>query len=242
MLYIEFPSWLTPRVIPGLPVRWYGLMYLIAFAISYSLFLYQVRRHGQSITAHSGDVHNLFFWMIVGLLLGGRLLSVLIYDPSGYYLQRPWRIFWPFENGRFVGIQGMSYHGGLIGAVKKTSSGDLYAAAQRSICSNGATCSLPGIPLGYTFGRLGNFINGELYGRVTTRSWGIVFPNANRVPATEAWARDVAREVGIQIEESGQMLNLPRHPFAACMRPSSRVSFCGCCYGSLSPSGAPSRV
>jgi phosphatidylglycerol---prolipoprotein diacylglyceryl transferase len=68
-----------------------------------------------------------------------------------------------------------------------------------------------GIPLGYTFGRLGNFINGELYGRVTTVPWGMVFPSAEGFPAKEQWVRDLAARVGMALPSSG-LVNLPRHP------------------------------
>ena len=67
------------------------------------------------------------------------------------------------------------------------------------------------IPLGYTFGRLGNFINGELFGRVTTKPWGMVFPLAERFSTYEPWVRKVADEVGMEYE-LGQLVNLPRHP------------------------------
>jgi phosphatidylglycerol:prolipoprotein diacylglycerol transferase len=69
-----------------------------------------------------------------------------------------------------------------------------------------------GIPLGYTFGRLGNFINGELYGRVTTLPIGMVFPHAERFSAKEAWVVDIAQKVGITIPSADALINLPRHP------------------------------
>ncbi|GHU28085.1 hypothetical protein FACS1894164_20420 [Spirochaetia bacterium] len=68
------------------------------------------------------------------------------------------------------------------------------------------------IPLGYTFGRLGNFINGELYGRVTTGFWGMIFPDAQRLPAYEAWVREAAEKSGIAITSNTAMVNLPRYP------------------------------
>jgi len=67
------------------------------------------------------------------------------------------------------------------------------------------------IPLGYTFGRLGNFINGELYGRITKAPWGMVFPNAEGFPAKDQWVKDFASAVGIPVPGSG-LVNLPRHP------------------------------
>ena len=68
-----------------------------------------------------------------------------------------------------------------------------------------------GIPLGYTFGRLGNFINGELYGRITTAPWGMIFPNAESFPANQQWVKDYAASVGLPVPATG-LVNLPRHP------------------------------
>ena len=126
------------------------------------------------------QLSSLFFWGILGLLLGARLFSTLIYHGDATYWKKPWLIFWPFnERGQFTGLQGMSYHGGALGGllaviifakVKKYSFreiGDMFAAA---------------IPLGFTFGRIGNFINAELYGRITSVPWGMVFPNAGAHP------------------------------------------------------------
>ena len=212
VLAIPYPSWLKPEIIPGLPFRWYGLMYLVAFGIAYLLFSYQIKE--KKLELPKDTAASLFFWGIAGLLLGARLLSALIYnydtaDPNKY-LRNPLLIFWPFdENFRFIGLQGMSYHGGLIGAAagiiiyckrKKLSflqMGDLIAVS---------------VPLGYTFGRLGNFINAELYGRVTSSSWGVIFPHAEKLSARLNWVRDIAQEAGIPLPPGNTgMVNLPRH-------------------------------
>ena len=204
-LAIHFPSWLKPEIIPGLPVRWYGLMYIIAFGVAFFLYRRQIRE--RNFPMSDDDLSSLFFWGILGLLLGARLFSTLVYETSNIYRRQPWLIFWPFRNGRFTGLMGMSYHGGAIGGalavfiysrVKKISFreiGDMYAAS---------------IPLGYTFGRLGNFINGELYGRVTTGPLGMIFPHATPLPANEGWVRTAAAQAGIAI--NGATVNLPRHP------------------------------
>ena len=208
LLSLSYPSWLSPEIIPGLPFRWYGLMYLLAFGTTYLLFIRQVRE--KSLPLSRDDIGSLFFWTILGLLVGARLLAALVYDTSGRYLRNPLLIFWPFdERMHFTGLQGMSYHGGFLGAltaiivfcrVKKHSFlmvGDLMAA---------------GIPLGYTFGRLGNFINGELYGRVTALPWGMVFPHAERFSPREPWVRDIAAAAGIPLAGIDGPVNLPRHP------------------------------
>ncbi|MDR0444367.1 MAG: prolipoprotein diacylglyceryl transferase [Treponema sp.] len=205
LLSIPFPSWLKPEIIPGLPVRWYGLMYIFAFGTAYFMYRRQVKERNFPMT--DDQLSGLFFWGILALLVGARLFSTIVYHPDNTYILQPWLIFWPFRNGRFTGLQGMSYHGGAFGGllavvayakIKRFSFreiGDMYAAA---------------IPLGYTFGRLGNFLNAELYGRVTTSPIGMIFPRATRLPAAESWVREIAEKTGTAI--TGAFVNLPRHP------------------------------
>ncbi|MDR1352088.1 MAG: prolipoprotein diacylglyceryl transferase [Treponema sp.] len=207
LLAVNFPSWLSPEIIPGLPVRWYGVMYIVAFGIAYLLYRRQVRE--RNFPMSEDNLSGLFFAGILGLVLGARIFATIVYETSDIYIRRPWLIFWPFRDGRFTGLQGMSYHGGVIGGalgfvifglVKKfdiREIGDMFAGS---------------IPLGYTFGRLGNFINGELYGRVTAWPVGMIFPNAQRYPAREAWALEIAEKTGIPVPGADAMLNLPRHP------------------------------
>jgi len=206
--FINYPVWLKPEIIPGLPVRWYGLMYLVAFSIAYLLFRKQIREG--ALEAGDDDVAGFFFAGILGLLLGARLFAVTIYDPTGYYLRKPWYIFWPFdESGRFVGLQGMSYHGGVAGCITGTL---IYCRVHRQNWLHWADTLIAGLPLGYTFGRLGNFINGELWGRVTTMGWGVVFPHAPRIPVNTPWLADFARKAGVEISRIARSVNLPRHP------------------------------
>lgn len=208
MGFIHFPEWLKPEVIPGLPIRWYGLMYLVAFLVTYLLASRQVKKG--AFEAENEDVVNYFFWAIIGLLIGARIFATLIYDATGRYLSRPWLILWPFDGrGNFVGLQGMSYHGGLVGVIVATV---IYCRVKRWRFFHWADIIVAGIPLGYTFGRLGNFINGELYGRVTTVAWGMVFPHAPGFPANEEWVRETARKAGMDIDPAQRLVNLPRHP------------------------------
>ncbi|MFW6249721.1 MAG: prolipoprotein diacylglyceryl transferase, partial [Alkalispirochaetaceae bacterium] len=205
--YLEYPDWISPVIIPGLPLRWYGLMYLIAFATSYLLFIYQAKE--RKLDVDKDEVLNLFFWMILGLLVGARIFATTIYDPTGYYLSRPWRIFWPFdENMSFTGLQGMSFHGGLVGVVVAFI---IYCKVKRIDVLDWGDMLVTGIPLGYTFGRIGNFINAELYGRVTASPLGMLFPNARRVPADHSAAQRIAEEAGISIPDGAELINLPRH-------------------------------
>lgn len=191
---------------PGLPIRWYGLMYVIAFSIAYLLILIQVKRKETSLD-NEGAL-NAVLYCVVGLILGARLFSVLFYDGSWYYWTHPHLIFWPFRGGQFVGLPGMSYHGGLVGAIvggwifSRTNKVDFFELADTVALAS---------PLGYTFGRLGNFINGELYGRVSTARWAMLFPEATPFSTNYSWVREIADQVGIAYE-SGALVNLPRHP------------------------------
>jgi phosphatidylglycerol:prolipoprotein diacylglycerol transferase len=215
--YIPYPPWIRPEIIPGLPIRWYGFMYLVAFAITYLLFMWQLGRRaaqrGEVVASTDRDaVLDLFFWAIIGLLVGGRAFAVTIYDPSGYYLQHPLQIILPFSvtdgRVRLTGIAGMSYHGGVVGA---TIAIITYLKVKKLDVLEWGDMLVSGIPLGYTFGRLGNFINGELYGRITTAPWGMIFPNAESFPANQQWVKDYAASVGLPVPASG-LVNLPRHP------------------------------
>ncbi len=210
LAFVQYPAWLKPEIIPGLPFRWYGLMYLVAFAVAYLLVRVQVREKG--IAVAKDDVLNLFFWAIVGLMVGARLLAVTVYSPDGYYLSHPWEIILPVRivggRPRLTGLAGMSYHGGLAGVIVASI---LYTKRKGWSVREWGDMLVTGSALGYTFGRLGNFINGELFGRVTTLPWGMVFPLAEEFSTREQWVGEVAAKVGIDL--SGlQMVNLPRHP------------------------------
>ena len=207
-LFINYPSWIKPEIIPGLPVRWYGLMYLVAFFIGYILFKKQVSENKLNIS--EDDISNIFFWIILGILLGGRIFSTLVYDTTGKYWSNPLLIFWPFDKDfHFTGLQGMSYHGGLLGGVAACV---IYCRKKHFNTLVIGDMLAVSIPLGYTFGRLGNFINGELYGRVTAVSWGMIFPHANRFSTADSWVIKIAEKSGIDLSAAGQFINLPRHP------------------------------
>jgi len=205
---LEFPTWLKPEIIPGLPFRWYGLMYVLAFGTAWFLFRVESRRIKAPWTEELAA--NFFLWAIVGVLLGGRLAGTLIYEPTDYYWRHPWFVFWPFdETGRFVGYQGMSFHGGLVGVIVATL---VWCRVHKEKWLAWADIIAVSVPLGYTFGRLGNFINGELWGKVTDAPWGIVFPYAEKFSAGKPWVQEMAAKAGIAINSMNDMVNLPRHP------------------------------
>ena len=206
-LFINYPSWISPYVIKGLPIRWYAVMYVFAFATAYILFMGLLKeKENRDIKKESAE--DLFIYCVIGLLIGARLGSCLFYDDALYYLSHPWLVFWPFRNGEFVGLPGMSYHGGVIGAIV---AGLIYTKVKKISFLRFADLSTSAIPFAYTWGRLGNFINGELYGRVTTSRMGMVFPTAERFSTTHQWVRSVADTVGI-VYSPGDYVNLPRWP------------------------------
>ena len=208
---MRFPAWLKPEIIPGLPFRWYGLMYVVAFGVAWLLFRHESRRRRAPWS--EDDEAGFFFWAIVGLLVGARLFGTLVYDPTRYYWAKPWLIFWPFdESGRFSGFQGMSYHGGVVGVVVATF---VFCKAKRFRWLEWTDVLTLSVPLGYTAGRLGNFINGELWGKVSSGPIGMIFPNvpdSGRFPAREAWVQEAADRAGIRLGSMNDLVNLPRHP------------------------------
>lgn len=174
----HLPEQISPVIfqIGSFKLQYYGLMYIVAFAITYFLVLYRIRREDRFGITKS-QVADLTTYAILGLIVGARLGYVLFYNLS-YYLEHPLEIILPFDfsNGMtFVGISGMSYHGGLIGILLV-----IWLHTRKAGLNFWDVMDLyvPVVPLGYTFGRLGNFINGELYGRATTSPIGMYFPLA----------------------------------------------------------------
>lgn len=217
-LYINFPKWIHPEIFPGIPVlgllRWYGLMYIFAFATAY-LVLKRERKEGLLDTteqkATEDDIFSFITFGIIFLLLGARIFSTLVYDTSGLYWKKPWLIFWPFdtETKQFTGLAGMSYHGGFIGGLIGMI---IWCITHKRPVWKWIDAMVVAIPLGYTFGRLGNFMNGELYGRITTVPWGMVFPRAERFSYSINWVQDFAATCGMTVAEGTKLVNLPRHP------------------------------
>lgn len=213
-LFINYPKWIRPQIFPGVPIleniRWYGLMYIVAFSIAFVLFR-RLKNEGALDTPDtkttSDDIFNFFTFTVVFLLLGARLFSAFIYDPSKMYIKKPWLIFWPFQNGKFVGLAGMSYHGGVVGAFIGAL---IWCLRHKKPLLKWLDAIVVCIPLGYTFGRIGNFINGELYGRITTAPWGMIFPDAKFFSSSLPWVKEFAAQAGVTISEI--FVNLPRHP------------------------------
>ena len=163
--------------IGGFRIQYYGLMYIMAFGLTYVLVRQRVRHETRFQSVSLTQVQDLLTVMILGVIVGGRLGYVLFYNLR-YYLANPLEIVLPFrfDGGiQFTGIAGMSFHGGLIGVLVATW---IYVRRHGPDYREVADLFAPTVPLGYAFGRLGNFINGELYGRITTAPIGMHFPLA----------------------------------------------------------------
>jgi len=150
-------------------VRWYGMMYLLGFLLGYLLLKKVVRDRGMEIS--SRELEGPLEAVVLGVILGGRLGYVFFYNLP-YYLEHPLEIpaFW---HG------GMSFHGGLLGTLV---AGYIYCKRAGLDFWKMADSVVVVVPIGLGLGRLGNFINGELYGRVTSLPWGMVFPGAGPLP------------------------------------------------------------
>ncbi len=174
----HIPQHLDPVVFDfgGFKLQYYGLMYVVAFSATYLLVVYRLKYEKRFLV--SGEqVQALITYMMLGVIIGGRLGYVLFYNLA-YYLKHPLEIILPFDlaNGfKFTGITGMSFHGGLVCVILFAW---LYCRKHGLNLLEMADLFIPAIPLGYTFGRIGNFINGELYGRVTSAPIGMMFPLA----------------------------------------------------------------
>jgi phosphatidylglycerol:prolipoprotein diacylglycerol transferase len=152
-----------------LAVRWYGLMYLVAFGFLWWLGRMRIARALAPITREQFD--DLIFLGVLGTILGGRLGYVLFYKPA-YYLSHPLEVFAIWQGG-------MAFHGGFLGVLAAAA---FFAWRKRIDWWRLMDFIAPCVPTGLAAGRLGNFINGELWGRPTDLPWGMVFRGAGSLP------------------------------------------------------------
>ena len=151
-------------------VRWYGLMYLVGFVLF--VVLGKVRARRNLLTGwHPRDVDDMLFYGVFGVILGGRLGYVLFYKPL-YYLAHPIEILQVWSGG-------MSFHGGFLGVLAALW---VFARHRDKRFLDVTDFVAPLVPLGLAAGRIGNFINGELVGRVTDVPWAMVFPQVDGLP------------------------------------------------------------
>jgi len=167
---LPYPQ-LDPAIVTigPLQIRWYGMMYVLGFIASYVLVQHQIKKNQDANLAN--HVENLNFTLMLSLILGGRLGYVLFYNLA-YYLEHPLEILATWQGG-------MSFHGALLGVIIggvwfcKTRKLDFWRTADIYVVT---------IPIGLGLGRIGNFINAELYGRESTLPWAMIFPGGGPNP------------------------------------------------------------
>ncbi len=155
--------------ISSLKVHWYGLSYLAGLLGAYLVSICRGRK--QINPWNSEQVADLLFYVAMGIILGGRIGFVLFYQPATI-ISDPLTLltFW---------VVGRSFHGGLLGVMLAVM---LYCKLHKRSFLEVTDFIAPVVPIGLGFGRLGNFINGELWGRVTDAPWGMVFPDVGPLP------------------------------------------------------------
>lgn len=188
-----------------LAIRWYGLMYLLAFVLAVTVLRLRLRQ--QQISAQlwtKRDIDDLLFYAVLGVILGGRLGYILFYK-ADYYFAHPLDMLRVWEGG-------MSFHGGFLGVAIATT---LFARTRKRPWLQVTDYVAPAVPLGIAAGRFGNFINGELWGRVTRPDapWAMLFPEA--AGEDRQWmlthpAEAVSKGLVAVYERTNGLL--PRHP------------------------------
>lgn len=152
-------------------IHWYGIMYLLGFAAVYFLAVYRAKNSKLKNKWSEEQIADLIFYGALGAVLGGRLGYIVFYK-LGDYLQHPLDIFKVWQGG-------MAFHGGLIGVIVAFC---LYAKRHKRNAFDVADFVVPMIPIGLFFGRIGNFINQELWGRVSDVPWAVLFTNGGPYP------------------------------------------------------------
>jgi len=150
-------------------VHWYGLMYLIGFLGGWMLLLYRSKKPGSEFTAE--QVSDILFYSALGIIIGGRVGYMLFYAWTDL-LNHPLLIFQIWQGG-------MSFHGGMLGVIVAMA---IYAYNIKKPLGVLTDFIAPVVPIGLGTGRIGNFINGELWGKVTDLPWGMVFPTGGLLP------------------------------------------------------------
>ena len=152
-------------------ISWYSFWYLLSFVVGGAFLLRKIKKQ-PFLGMRPSDLVDFLAILFLGAVVGGRLGYVLLYNPA-FYWHFPLAIISPWNDfGQWVGIYGLSYHGGLLGVILAALG---YARHKQWGFWSLADWAMPAVPLGYFFGRLGNFFNGELYGRITDKWWGMYF-------------------------------------------------------------------
>lgn len=193
--YLQFPNFNPIAFSIGpISLHWYGAMYL--FGVLGALFLAKRRAKKTNSQWTVPQVENLLFWGFLGLFVGGRLGYVLFYN-FNVFINDPISLFKVWEGG-------MSFHGGLIGAICVIA---IFAKINHKTFMQVADFVAPLVPIGLMFGRFGNFINGELWGRVTHSSVGMLFPTSSHADFMFVQSHPEWKDLYTQLHGI-----LPRHP------------------------------
>jgi len=164
-----------------LSVRWYGMMYLLGFAGAYAWMISLSRWRKSMITAD--DISDMVYYGVFGVILGGRVGYVLFYN-AAYYLEHPLQVFAVWKGG-------MSFHGGFLGVVVALL---LFGYRRQKPLLEIGDLAAAATPIGLFFGRMGNFINAELWGRTTDHPWGMIFPGGGPLPRHPSQLYEAALE------------------------------------------------
>ncbi|QPO11142.1 prolipoprotein diacylglyceryl transferase [Thalassospira sp. A40-3] len=182
MLSLAFPA-IDPIAISIGPIaiRWYALAYIAGLLLGWKYVVYYCTKTPNIMSKR--DVDDLLFWATLGVILGGRLGYILFYNLD-YYLDNPANILKVWQGG-------MAFHGGFMGVIVAI----ILFARKRNISILAVLdAAAVATPIGLFFGRIANFINGELYGRTTDVAWGIVFPNGGPEPRHPSQLYEAALE------------------------------------------------
>jgi phosphatidylglycerol:prolipoprotein diacylglycerol transferase len=168
MLYLPHFDPVAVHIGP-IAVHWYGLMYLLSFALGWLLAVHRGKTYPGIWNAEV--VTDLLFYVALGVIVGGRIGYMVLYDLPGL-IAHPLSLFKVWDGG-------MSFHGGFLGVLCATG---WFCRKYKKRFFAVTDFIAPIVPIGLAAGRLGNFINGELWGRVTTMPWGLVYPNGGPLP------------------------------------------------------------
>ena len=182
MLSLAFPA-IDPIAISIGPIaiRWYALAYIAGLLLGWKYVVYYCTKTPNIMSKR--DVDDLLFWATLGVILGGRLGYILFYNLD-YYLDNPANILKVWQGG-------MAFHGGFMGVIVAV----ILFARKRGVSILAVLdAAAVATPIGLFFGRIANFINGELYGRTTDVAWGFVFPNGGPEPRHPSQLYEAALE------------------------------------------------
>jgi phosphatidylglycerol---prolipoprotein diacylglyceryl transferase len=198
LLAIPFPAFDPVAISFGpIQIRWYALAYIVGLLVGWRYCLALADRPPQLV--RRAHVDDFLVWATLGVVLGGRIGYVLFYNLP-YYLRHPLEALYLWHGG-------MSFHGGALGV---TIAIVLFTRTRRIPVFAFSDIILEAIPIGLFFGRIANFINGELYGRITNVWWAMIFPNG-AVRADEVPPQYLALCRSVTLPD-GPGLNCPRHP------------------------------